>query len=489
MIVNDPAAESEETGRRIRLISAESLLNCEDERDPMLDIPQERLAYCIYTSGTTGVPKGAMLSHRGIVNITDPDNNPFNRDIVKCGTGIVAIGSVCFDISLFEFFVPLFNGRFIEFAPESAMTDPEELAALIKKHGANMLHCTPSRLSAYLKNAVFSDALNSVEVILAAGEALPGSLVTELNGKYGIRVYNGYGPTETTIGATVTDANDDTSIGRPIANAGVMILDEKGRLLPYGVIGELFVYGNGLGLGYQDMPEETAKRFVEYYGRKMYKTGDLARFLPDGRVAYHGRNDFQVKLHGLRIELPEIESCILSYEGVGGVCVQVRKIGVSEHLVAFFCPKEGASVDKAALKEYVRERLTYYMVPDIFKELDRIPETPGGKTDTKALAAIPIDVEGVYRAPQTPYQIAICEAFAVVLEMEKVGLDDNFFDNGGDSLHTAELLHEIASRLPEAEAAYEDIFRYPTPELLAQYLYIKHTEKDRRRDNPLEHLD
>ena len=489
MIVNDPDAESGDTTRAVRLIAASELLGCADERDPMLDIPQERPAYCIYTSGTTGVPKGAVLSHRGIANITHPDNNPFNRDIVTCGTGIVAIGSVCFDISLFEFFVPLFNGKFIEFAPERAMTDPEALAALIVKHGANMLHCTPSRLSAYLKNAKFSTALRSVKVILAAGEALPGSLVTELKETYGVRVYNGYGPTETTIGATITEAGDSTSIGTPIANTGVMILDEQGRLLPYGVIGELYIYGMGLGLGYRDLPEETEKRFVEHYGVPMYRTGDLARYLPDGRIAYHGRNDFQVKLHGLRIELPEIESCIRSFEGIGGVCVQVRKIGISEHLVAFYCTKDGAAIDVAALKDYVRARLTYYMVPDIFKELDHIPETPGGKTDTKALEAIPVKVEGVYRAPQTPYQEAICEAFAAVLELDQVGLDDSFFDNGGDSLHTAELLFEIESRLPEAEAAYEDIFRYPTPELLAQYLYVKQTEKTRKHINPLEALD
>lgn len=489
MIVNDPGAEKEDTGRAMRVIAADALLCCADQRDPMLDIPQEQLAYCIYTSGTTGVPKGAKLSHRGIVNITHSDNNPFNRDIVSNGTGIVAIGSVCFDISLFEFFVPLFNGKFVEFAPERAMADPEALAALIEKHGANMLHCTPSRLSAYLKNARFTAALKRVEVILAAGEALPGSLVTELKDTYGIRVYNGYGPTETTIGATITEAGDNTSIGTPIANTGVMILDEKGRLLPYGVIGELYIYGKGLGLGYQNLPDETKKRFTKHYGVKMYKTGDLARFLPDRKIAYHGRNDFQVKIHGLRIELPEIESCIRSFEGIAGVCVQVRRIGVSEHLAAFYCVKDGAVIDPAALKEYVRQHLTYYMVPDIFKELDRIPETPSGKIDTKALAAIPVTVEHTYRAPQTPYQRAICEAFGVVLGLERVGLDDNFFDCGGDSLHTAELIYEIGDRLPEAQTAYEDVFRYPTPELLAQYLYIKQTKKDRRHENPLEGLD
>ena len=267
-----------------------------------------------------------------------------------------------------------------------------------------------------------------------------------------------------------------------------MILDGKGRLLPYGVTGELYICGKGLGLGYQNRPEETEKRFVRHYGVPMYRTGDLAQFLPDGRIGYHGRNDAQVKLHGLRIELPEIENCIRSFSGISGVCVQVRKIGISDHLTAFYCAKDGAVIDPDALKAYVRQRLTYYMVPDIFKELEKMPETPGGKTDLKALAAIPVEIEHKYRAPQTPYQAAACEAFAAVLELERAGLDDNFFDQGGDSLHTAELLYEIEARLPEAEPAYEDIFRYPTPELLAQYLYVKKSEKERRQENPLETL-
>lgn len=177
------------------------------------DIPQAQTAYMIYTSGTTGRPKGVMLSHKGIVNIVHPDNNPFSRDITQNATGIVAIGSICFDISLFEIFVPLMNGLFVELGNEKAMLDPVVLADAILQHNADILHCTPSRLAAYLGNEKFSTAIRNIKAILSAGEVLPESLVNQLRDNYGIRIYNGYGPTETTIGATITEAGDNQTIG------------------------------------------------------------------------------------------------------------------------------------------------------------------------------------------------------------------------------------------------------------------------------------
>ena len=201
-------------------------------------VKQEDVAYIIYTSGTTGRPKGVMLSHRGIANITHPDNNPFNRDIVPNCHGIVAIGSICFDISLFEIFVPLFNGKFVEFGNEKAMIDAGELALHITRHGADIIHCTPSRIAAYLSNSAFVSALSNVKAILAAGEVLPGSLVEEMQKTYGIRMYNGYGPTETTIGATITEAGDMLSIGTPIGNMGILLLNANRKLVPFGAVGD-----------------------------------------------------------------------------------------------------------------------------------------------------------------------------------------------------------------------------------------------------------
>ncbi len=491
LIVNEARCKEEREAmreRQVTVFSAEQLLEFPDASDPELYIPQEQMAYCIYTSGTTGRPKGVQLSHKGIVNITHPGNNPFNKDISRCGTGIVAIGSICFDISLFEIFVPLFSGMFIELAPEQALANPKELSGLLEAHGANMLHCTPSRLTAYLHEEAFAKALSGVEVILAAGETLPGSLVDELKDKFGIRIYNGYGPTETTIGATITEAGDNRTIGRPIANMGIMILDESGRLLPYGVSGELCIYGNGVGIGYRNLPKETEKRFFRRYERRMYRTGDLGRFAEDGRILYQGRNDFQVKLRGLRIELAEIENCIMGVDAVGAAAVQVRKIGGREHLAAFYTVKKGAAFSAEALREHCRANLTVYMVPDIFKELSEIPQTPGGKTDLKALEKIAVEYTAHYREPKNEYEKAICEAFEKTLEAEMVGAGDNFFELGGDSLHIAVLMSEIETRLPGTELLFEDVFQYPVPELLAQHLYRKKAKVDKEEKNPLEEL-
>ncbi len=469
-------------------LEADELLQWPDDSRPQVSISQENLAYCIYTSGTTGTPKGVMLSHRGIVNIVHPENNPFNRDICQRGRGIVAVGSICFDISLFEIFVPLLNGMFIELAPEEALADPEKLAGLLTAHGANLLHCTPSRLSAYRKNLHFSEALRGTEAVLSAGEVLPGSLVTELKKSCGIRIYNGYGPTETTIGATVTEAGDNETIGRPIANTGILILDQKGRLLPEGAAGELCIYGMGVGIGYRGLPEMTAERFVTRYGKRVYRTGDLGYFLPDGRIVYKGRGDHQVKLRGLRIELSEIENRMISFPGVSEACVLVRTLAGSQHLAAFYTVQPGKAVDRKELREYLKEHLAFYMIPDIFKELPQMPQTPGGKTDRKALEKEEISYVRVYRAPENRLQKEICLAFSKVLGEEKVGLDDHFFELGGDSLHIAELAAEIEERVPEVSLEFEEIFKYPTPGLLAEHLE-QPAAKQQSEKNLLEELN
>lgn len=491
IIVNDEVYEESKSTmmeKGIWVFPVSRLLEFEDASDPELLIPQEQLAYCIYTSGTTGKPKGVQLSHRGIVNITHPRNNPFNRDISVCGKGILAIGSICFDISLFEIFVPLLNGMFVELAPDKALANPRDLAELLSAHGANMLHCTPSRLTAYLRQEDFVRALSKVEVILSAGETLPGSLVDELKNKFGIRIYNGYGPTETTIGATITEAGDNRTIGKPIANMGIMILDKKGRLLPYGVSGELCVFGKGVGIGYRNLLEETQNKFIRRYGRRLYRTGDLGRFAEDGRILYQGRNDFQVKLRGLRIELSEIENCIMALEGISSAVVQVRRIRGREHLLAFYELKPDCELSAEEIREHCKGHLTIYMVPDLFQKIDKMPQTPGGKTDVKALEKIPVDYVTHYQEPKTPYEKAICEAFEKTLEIEKAGAGDNFFELGGDSLHIAVLLAEIEERIPKAELEFEDIFHFPVPELLAQHLYRKGAQIDKIEKNPLENL-
>lgn len=456
-------------------IEIDTLLSREAEPALLPEIGQDDLAYMIYTSGTTGRPKGVMLSHKGIANIVHPDNNPFNRDITANCHGIVAIGSVCFDISLFEIFVPLMNGLFVELGNEKSMMEAGELAAHILRHKADILHCTPSRIMAYLANEAFRKAMGSVKAILAAGEVLPGSLVKRLEDTYKIRIYNGYGPTETTIGATITKAGDAVSIGMPIANMGIVLLNGERNPVPFGAVGEICVYGNGVGIGYKDRPEETKEKYISWRGIRRYRTGDLGYFSNEGRLMYCGRNDRQVKLRGLRIELSEIENVMGEFPGVAACCCMIRKIEKADRLAGFYTALPKGDVDVEALKAHMKARLTSYMVPDVLKELDAMPQTPNGKIDVKALAAEPVEYVRVYRKPETEREKLVCSAFEEVLSAEQAGLDDNFFELGGDSLNAVTLILKIEERLglSENQLEFGDLYRFPTPALLLERIYKK----------------
>lgn len=474
-----------ENKRNDNEIEVSDLLEAPAENVELPRINQGDIAYMIYTSGTTGKPKGVMLSHRGIVNITHPLNNPFNKDLVKNGHGIVAIGSICFDISLFEIFVPLFNGKFVALGNERAMVDASALSEYITKYGADMLHCTPSRIAAYLKDENFQKAITKIQMILSAGEVLPGSFVLMLKEKYGIRIYNGYGPTETTIGATISEDGDNETIGAPIGNTGIRILNSEGNAVPYGAVGEICVYGNGVGLGYYNRDEETQKKFIELNGVRTYRTGDLGHLLPDGRLIYHGRCDRQIKLRGLRIELSEIESVMLAFPCVEQAACLVKKTKHSEFLAGFYTHTEGMDVSEE-LKEHMKRHLTKYMVPDVLTKLDKMPQTPGGKLDMRALEKIEVELTRNYVAPKTHEEKMICEAFAEVTEdTEKLGAEDNFFESGMDSLSAAQFLVKIEEKLPNYDIEYSDIFAYPTAALLAKRL----KDGGEQRGYPLEEYD
>lgn len=466
---------------------AVSSLFAECQKTVMLPkIAQNDLAYMIYTSGTTGKPKGVMLSHKGIVNITHPENNPFNKDVVKNGHGIVAIGSICFDISLFEIFVPLFNGKFVVLGNELAMRDASALADCITKHNADILHCTPSRIAAYLKNSDFQAAIRNVRMILSAGEVLPGSLVLTLKEKYGIRIYNGYGPTETTIGATISVAGDHETIGAPIGNTGIALLNAEGKQVPYGAVGEICVYGNGVGLGYYGREDETRKKFTDFEGLRIYRTGDLGHLTADGRLMYHGRCDRQIKLRGLRIELSEIEAVMLGLPGIGQAACLVKKTKNSEHLVGFYTCSDNKDID-GVLKAHMKRHLTEYMVPELLVRLSEMPQTPGGKLDTRALDRLELNFGKQYVAPRNQEEKVICEAFAEITDgAGHIGAEDNFFESGMDSLSASLFLIKIEEKLQGITLEYGDIYSYPTAELLAARIQ---KGKGHKRGYPIEKQD
>jgi len=473
-------------------LEADELIRIVPDEFRLPHISQEQRAYVIYTSGTTGRPKGVMLSHKGIANIVHPDNNPFNHDLVKNCRGIVVIGSICFDISLYEIFVPLFNGLFVELGNEKAMLDAGTLAELIGRHGADILHCTPSRVVSYLENPRFTEALkNHIKSMLLAGEQLPESLVRELRDRYGIHVYNGYGPTETTIGATITEAGDCQTIGMPIANTGILLLNGDKKLIPYGAPGEICVYGSGVGIGYRNRPKETEERFLLWGAGKrlrLYRTGDLGHFDPEGRLIYHGRNDRQVKLRGLRIELSEIEKVMGAYQGVSQAACILRKVEKRDHLAGFYTASPGSRVNVEQLRAFLKKQLTAYMVPELLTELKEMPQTPGGKTDFKALSEIPLEYTHSYTAPTNHMEEIICAAFAKVLNVEQVGIEDNFFELGGDSLRVVEFIAALEKKPEDTpwELSYESLFQYPTPALLAEKLSGEGQEP---RPYPIDTLD
>ncbi|HWQ74085.1 MAG TPA: amino acid adenylation domain-containing protein [Syntrophomonas sp.] len=479
LLISDPSLPAAD-GRSYAAVA--DLLACDGTFSPS-PITPDQLAYCIYTSGTTGQPKGVLLEHRGIVNITRPENNPFNRDICRHGRGIVAIGSICFDISLFEIFVPLLNGLFVVMAPEEELSDPAAIAKMVTDHQANILHCTPSRLSVYLTEDSFTAALNQVDIILSAGEVLPATLVNVLRDDYGVRIYNGYGPTEITIGAAITEAGDDLSIGRPIANTCIRIVDNQLRDMPVGAAGEILAGGAGTARGYLNLPEMTAEKFIKLAGQRFYRTGDIGYLREDGRLMYLGRNDDQIKLRGLRIELSEIENCLRRYVGINHCAVLVREISGQKHLAAFYSAAGDIRVED--LKFYLSRFLAPYMVPDIFVPMEQLPITINGKIDIHALGKYPITIARNYKEPGTPEEAALCRIFAAVLQLERVGADDNFFEIGGTSLLAAKVM--LQARSENISLSYGTIFTNPTPELLAAA--AGQESRPRETVSSLAHLD
>ena len=463
--------EADITGAGCPVIAPSPLFDPPQQPDaPLPAVGQDWLCYIIYTSGTTGKPKGVMIEHRGIVNFMQPDNNEFNRDICANGKGIVAVGSVCFDISMFELFSTLLNGIPVVFADEEGMNNPDALAQYITENGANILHCTPSRLLAYLEEPSFREAMRSVDIVLAAGEAFTQPLLDALHRATPARLYNGYGPTEITIGATVGRIRERITIGSTIAGARIYLLDKDRRIVPPGATGEIAVAGYGVARGYLGRPDLTAERFIELrdgpINDRVYLTGDYGYALPNGSLAYCGRNDEQVKLRGLRIELKEVERCIESFPCIRQCAALVRTIDGREHLCCFYSAAEPCDVDE--LKQYAGGFLTRYMVPDLFVYLPDLPHTSNGKIDKRALANQAIHVERTYIPPRNARERTMCRIFSQVLNLpeEEIGATDSFFDLGGTSLQAAQIV--LLAKHEGFELEYGRVFDHPTVRDLVQ---------------------
>ncbi|WP_342374022.1 non-ribosomal peptide synthase/polyketide synthase [Myxococcus stipitatus] len=447
----------------------------------------EGLAYVLYTSGSTGTPKGVMVQHRNVANFFAGMDARLGA--AASGTWL-AVTSVSFDISVLELLWTLCRGFKVVVHTEA---EQGQVAEALLRHGATHLQLTPSRAQALLTETRGQEALASVRRLLVGGEALPPELATRLRGALrGGVLLNMYGPTETTIWSsthTVGDVTGSISIGTPIANTALYILDARLRPVPVGVAGELYIGGEGVARGYLDRPALTAERFVpDAYsatpGARMYRTGDLARWHADGTVEFLGRVDQQVKVRGYRIELGEVEAALAQHPSVSVAVVAARREQQGDtRLVAYVVPS-GANVDFSALRASLRQRLPEYMVPSAFMALDALPLTPNGKVDRKALPALDpgrSEPGTEYVAPRTSTEEALARVWSELLGVERVGALDDFFELGGHSLLATQVIARVRT-LFATELPLRELFEARTVAALASR--IEAARQDRREDRP-----
>jgi len=417
----------------------------------------ETLAYVIYTSGSTGTPKGVMLEHRNVTNFFAGMDRVLGDRAGNVRPGVwLAVTSLSFDISVLELLWTLTRGFTVIVAADDDKAGA--FAATVAAHGVTHFQCTPSMAGLLVADAASRAALGELEAMLVGGEALSTDLARALRGALvhpGVLI-DVYGPTETTIWSTAWKVTgDDISIGRPLANTTLYVLDARREPVPIGVAGELYIGGAGVARGYLRRPELTGERFVPNpFGEgRLYRTGDLVRYRGDGNVEFLGRLDHQVKIRGHRIELGEIEAALRELAGARDVVVVARP-GPSDdqRLVAYIA---GAAPTAADLRRLLRERLPEPMVPSAFVVLERLPLTPNGKIDRKALPEPQVSAAAApgaagddgHVAPRTPTEQAIAEIWKQVLGVARVSVYDNFFDLGGHSLLSTQVMHHIEERL------------------------------------------
>jgi amino acid adenylation domain-containing protein len=444
------------------------LLSQQNIENLFTEVKSNDLAYVIYTSGSTGVPKGVAIEHQSCVALLTWSREVFTDDDLA---GVLASTSICFDLSVFELFVPLsWGGRVI--LVENALHLPSLVAEV------SLVNTVPSIIAELLQ----VDGLPpSVRTVNLAGEPLQNQLVQQIYQNHHIqKIFNLYGPSEDTTYSTFTQINRDSSvtIGRPIANTQIYLLDTKLQPVPIGVPGEIYIGGAGLARGYLNQPELTKKRFISNLlnhklQSRLYKTGDLARYLPDGNLEYLGRIDHQVKIRGFRIELGEIENALLKHPAVREIVVLAREDKPRiQQLVAYIVLLADQTPTINELRSYLKELLPEYMIPGVFIFLDTLPLLPNGKIDRRALPVpegLRPTLTTTYEVPQSEAEQQIAKLWQELLNLDKVGIYDNFFDLGGHSLLMIQLNHKLRSIL-QRDISVVTMFQNPTIYSLAQYL-------------------
>jgi amino acid adenylation domain-containing protein/non-ribosomal peptide synthase protein (TIGR01720 family) len=453
-------------------------IDAESAENLQCDVSARNLAYIIYTSGSTGWPKGAAIEHRSVVIFSHWALVTFKPEAFA---GMLALTSICFDMSIFELFVPLhWGGKVI------IVRDALHLSQVPATHQITLINTVPSTIEELLQ---LNSLPASAYTVNLGGEPLQQRLVQQVYERKTVKqVFNLYGPTEDTTystwGLMTRDDHESPTVGRPISNTRSYMLDRRGRPMPVDIPGELHLGGMGLARGYLGRPDLTAEKFIPdpfsvQPGARMYRTGDLARFLPDGRIDVLGRMDHQVKIRGYRIEPGEIEAALNEYPAVK-TCVVVARADADDdrRLVAYIVARDGEKPSHLELRSFLRARLLEQMVPSAFVLLDEMPLTPNGKINRRALPAPEVsrpEIEQRYVAPRNDIEAALVELWQEVLGINSIGVNDNFFDLGGHSLKATSLLSKVR-RIFRTELPLSVVFQATTVESLACAL-VEHEAK------------
>ena len=442
-------------GQVVCLDGDQSIIAQEEETDLVSGVTVENLAYVIFTSGSTGRPKGVQIPHQALTNFLS--SMRYQPGLTEQDT-FLAVTTISFDIAALELYLPLIVGACVIVVSREVASDGQMLLKTLANSKATIMQATPATWRLLIE----AGWTGSPELkILCGGEALPPDLASRLM-RRGLTLWNLYGPTETTIWSSAKRIESDrekVSIGRPIANTQTYILDHNLQPVPLGVPGELHIGGDGLARGYLNRPQLTADRFINNpflkdAGEKMavsarlYKTGDLARYLPDGNILYLGRLDHQVKIRGYRIELGEIEAILSQHPNVRQVVVVAHAYGPGDNrLVAYIVLKEGTPPTIGEWRDFLGQTLPNYMIPAAFIVLNEFPLTYNGKVNRKALPVPELDRSTLgshFVAPRNVTEENLAKIWATVLKLEKVGVNDNFFDLGGDSIMTIQVMIQIS---------------------------------------------
>jgi amino acid adenylation domain-containing protein len=455
------------------LIAGQSMDN------PSCEVTLDNLAYTIYTSGSTGKPKGVMNTHRGILNRLLWMQDAYR---LTASDRVLQKTPFSFDVSVWEFFWPLMFGACLVVARPEGHRDSDYLVKTIIDQRITTIHFVPSMLQIFLM-AKDVEKCTSLRQVICSGEALPLDLQNRFFARLNAKLHNLYGPTEAAVDVTYWGCQRESDlntvpIGRPIANTRMYILDGYMQPVPIGVAGELYIGGVQVARGYLNRPELTAEKFIPdpfsaNSEARLYRTGDSARYLPDGNIEYLGRLDFQVKIRGNRIELGEIESVLSQHPEVREVCVLAREdIPGDQRLVAYVIPDNNQEQLTGELRKYMQQKLPEFMIPSYFLALDTFPLTPNQKIDRKALPApdrVKIRSEVSYTPPKNELQQTIADIWQELLSVPKVGVDDNFFELGGHSLLIVQVYYRLRE-LIDRELTITDMFRFPTINALTEYL-------------------